>query len=255
MVTTGKGSESAVLELRNIKKEFPGVLALDGVDFNLKPGEVHVLLGENGAGKSTLIKVISGAYKKDEGKIFIDGSLTEIYNPRHAQELGVATVYQELNLIPFLSAGENIYLGRQPLRRGVIRTINRSRMNRDAYAILKSLEMEDAITAVPDFDAVVCQNDDMMMGAIQAIQSAGIDPADVVITGYDGVPDGLRAVRDGLADCTLQYPIGQAPEALGRLVNYLKGEAPAEKDFEMSPWIITKDNLETGDFYSLIAND
>lgn len=116
--------------------------------------------------------------------------------------------------------------------------------------------MEDAITATRgDFDAVVCQNDDMMMGAIQAIQTAGIDVNDVVITGYDGVPDGLRAVRDGLADCTLQYPIGQAPEVLKRLVKYLEGESPAEKDFEMSPWIITKENLDTGDFYSLIADD
>ena len=96
---------------------------------------------------------------------------------------------------------------------------------------------------------------DDMQGAIQAIQTAGIDVNDVVITGYDGVPDGLRAVRDGLADCTLQYPIGQAPEVLKRLVKYLEGESPAEKDFEMSPWIITKENLDTGDFYSLIADD
>jgi len=116
--------------------------------------------------------------------------------------------------------------------------------------------MEDAITVTGgDFDAVVCQNDDMMMGAIQAIQTAGIDVNDVIITGYDGVPDGLRAVRDGLADCTCQYPIGQAPEVLKRLVAYLKGEKPAEKDYEMDPWIITKDNLDSGDFYSLIANE
>lgn len=116
--------------------------------------------------------------------------------------------------------------------------------------------MEDAITATGgDFDAVVCQNDDMMMGAIQAIQSAGIDVNDVVITGYDGVPDGLRAVRDGLADCTVQYPIGQAPEVLKRLVKYLEGQAPAEKDYEMPPWVITKENLDTGDFYSLIADE
>jgi ABC-type sugar transport system substrate-binding protein len=116
--------------------------------------------------------------------------------------------------------------------------------------------MEDAITATRgDFDAVVCQNDDMMMGAIQAIQTAGISVNDVIITGYDGVPDGLRAVRDGLADCTVQYPIGQAPEVLGRLVKYLRGEAPAEKDYEMPPWVITKENIETGDFYSLIADE
>jgi ABC-type sugar transport system substrate-binding protein len=115
--------------------------------------------------------------------------------------------------------------------------------------------MEDAITAVPDFNAVVCQNDDMMMGAIQALKSAGIPRSKYVLVGYDGVPDGLRAVRDGLADCTVQYPIGQAPEVLERLVRYLRGEKPAQKDYEMPPWIITKDNLKTGDFYSLIAND
>ena len=116
--------------------------------------------------------------------------------------------------------------------------------------------MEDAITATKgDFDAVVCQNDDMMMGAIQAIITAGINVKDVVITGYDGVPDGLRAVRDGQADCTVQYPIGQAPEVLRRLVAYLQGKKPAQKDYEMPPWIITKENLNTGDFYSLIANE
>lgn len=115
--------------------------------------------------------------------------------------------------------------------------------------------MEDAITAVPDFNAVMCQNDDMMMGAIQALKTAGIDRSQYVITGFDGVPDGLRAVRDGEADCTVQYPIAQAPEVLERLVRYLRGEKPAEKDYEMPPWIITKDNLETGDFYSLIAEE
>jgi ribose transport system substrate-binding protein len=116
--------------------------------------------------------------------------------------------------------------------------------------------MEDAITATKgDFDAVVSQNDDMMMGAIQAIITAGIDPESIVITGYDGVPDGLRAVRDGQASCTVQYPIGQAPEVLRRLVAYLRGEKPAQKDYMMPPWIITKDNLSTGDFYSLIEGE
>ena len=115
--------------------------------------------------------------------------------------------------------------------------------------------MEDAIQAVPDFNAVVSQNDDMMLGAIQALKTAGIDRSKYIITGYDGVPDGLRAVRDGEADCTVQYPIAQAPEVLERLVRYLRGEKPAEKDYEMPPWIITKDNLETGDFYPLIAED
>jgi len=112
--------------------------------------------------------------------------------------------------------------------------------------------MEDAIAAVPKFDAVVCQNDDMMMGAIQALKAAGVPRKSYVITGYDGIPDALAAIRDGYADCTVQYPVGQAPEVLTRLVSYLRGNPPKEKDYKIMPWVITKDNLSTGDFYSLL---
>jgi len=135
-------SDKIIMNLKGITKSFPGVLALDDVDFDLKKGEVHVLIGENGAGKSTLIKIISGAYKKDAGTITIGGKEIEIHNPRHAQELGIATVYQEFNLIPYLSVAENIFLGRQPLKKGPLRRIDRPRMNREAYDLLKSLEIE-----------------------------------------------------------------------------------------------------------------
>ncbi|KPJ88648.1 MAG: D-ribose transporter ATP-binding protein [Spirochaetes bacterium DG_61] len=130
------------MDLRDITKTFPGVLALDSVDFNLKRGEVHALVGENGAGKSTLIKIISGAYRKDAGRMVIDGREIEVHNPRHAQELGIATVYQEFNLIPYLSVAENIFLGRQPLKKGPLRRIDKPRMNKEAYELLKSLEIE-----------------------------------------------------------------------------------------------------------------
>src|SRR6185503_20841209 len=103
-----------VLTLRGIRKAFPGVVALDGVDLDLLPGEVHVLLGENGAGKSTLMKIISGAVTRDAGEIRIDGRAVDISGPRHAQALGIGIIYQEFNLIPHLSAGENIFLGREP---------------------------------------------------------------------------------------------------------------------------------------------
>ncbi len=135
-------STNTLLILKSVTKTFPGVLALNNVDFNLRRGEVHVLLGENGAGKSTLIKIISGAYKKDGGTIFIDGKEIEIHNPRHAQELGIATVYQEFILIPYLSAAENIFLGRQPLRRGPLHTIDKARMNMEASKLLKTLEID-----------------------------------------------------------------------------------------------------------------
>jgi ribose transport system ATP-binding protein len=110
-----------VLALQGIRKTYPGVVALDGVDFDLLAGEVHVLLGENGAGKSTLMKIISGAVSRDAGEISVNGKQVEISGPRRAQALGIGIIYQEFNLIPHLTAGENIFLGREPsLAPGVI---------------------------------------------------------------------------------------------------------------------------------------
>ncbi len=111
---------AAVLEMRGIRKVFPGVVALDHVDFELRAGEVHVLLGENGAGKSTLMKILSGAYRKDAGDILLDGHAVAIASPRDAQSLGIATIYQELSLVPQLTVAENILLGHEPSRAGVI---------------------------------------------------------------------------------------------------------------------------------------
>jgi ribose transport system ATP-binding protein len=109
-----------VLEMRGIRKVFPGVVALDRVDFELHAGEVHVLLGENGAGKSTLMKVLSGAYRKDAGEVVLDGRAVNIASPRDAQALGIATIYQELSLVPKLTVAENILLGHEPSTSGVI---------------------------------------------------------------------------------------------------------------------------------------
>ena len=105
---------TSVLEMHGIRKAFPGVVALDGVDLTLQRGEVHMLLGENGAGKSTLMKILSGAYRKDEGRIAVDGKDVEIHSPRDALALGIRVIYQELNLIPHLSVAENIFLGATP---------------------------------------------------------------------------------------------------------------------------------------------
>jgi ribose transport system ATP-binding protein len=102
-----------LLEMRGIVKQYPGVLALDKVSVDLKPGEVHCLLGENGAGKSTLMKILSGAEKKDEGEIFIEGKLTEYNSPFKSRELGISIIYQDFKLIPELSAAANIFLGRE----------------------------------------------------------------------------------------------------------------------------------------------
>jgi simple sugar transport system ATP-binding protein len=109
-----------VLEARGVSKSFPGVKALDAVDFQLRRGEVHALMGENGAGKSTLIKVLTGVYERDAGEIALDGSSINPRSPHHAQTLGISTVYQEVNLIPYLSVAENLLLGRQPRRFGLV---------------------------------------------------------------------------------------------------------------------------------------
>ena len=106
-------ADDVILRMRRIRKAFPGVLALDDVDFELRRGEVHILLGENGAGKSTLVKILSGAYQKTGGEIVLFGDAVEIESPKHAQELGIGIIYQELNLIPSLTAAENIFLGRE----------------------------------------------------------------------------------------------------------------------------------------------
>lgn len=108
-------TSKALLEMKGITKEFPGVKALKGVDFFLEAGEIHALLGENGAGKSTLMKVLSGVYMKDAGVIELAGHAIEIANPSHAQSLGIGIIHQELNLVPELTVMENVFLGREPV--------------------------------------------------------------------------------------------------------------------------------------------
>ena len=130
--------ENAVLEMRNIDKVFPGVLALQGVDFTLCEGEIHALMGENGAGKSTLIKVLTGVYAKDGGDIYLKGheGAVAIRSPQDAQKLGISTVYQEITLCPNLSVAENMYIGRTESA-----VQNWKMMNEGAGKILEALDI------------------------------------------------------------------------------------------------------------------
>ena len=109
-----------LLEMRGIAKSFPGVRALRGVSLSLRAGEVLALLGENGAGKSTLMKVLGGAHRADEGEILIDGRATVFHSPHDSRAAGIAVIYQEFNLIPGLTACENIFLGQEVTRAGFI---------------------------------------------------------------------------------------------------------------------------------------
>lgn len=129
-------SDNILLQMKNIHKRFPGVYALQGVDFKLRAGEIHALMGENGAGKSTLIKVLTGVYTKDEGEISIEGSPVAIHSPQAAQNVGISTVYQEITLCPNLSVAENMFIGRTA---GLGQ--NWKKMNSDAEKILQSLDI------------------------------------------------------------------------------------------------------------------
>jgi monosaccharide-transporting ATPase len=132
-----------VLQLQNIHKIFPGVHALKGVNFTLRAGEIHALLGENGAGKSTLIKVMTGVYQRDDGEIFLNGQAIFPNNTGDAQALGISTVYQEVNLLPNLTVAQNIYLGREPRRFGLI---NWKKVNKDAAQLLKGYDLNIDVT-------------------------------------------------------------------------------------------------------------
>ena len=126
--------ETALLELRGICKFFPGVRALDGVDFTLRKGEIHALMGENGAGKSTLIKIINGMHHCDTGEIWFQGNQIHPQNPKQMLEMGVATIHQELSPITELSIAENIFLGREP--RTKMHTVDYKRMFRETQALM-----------------------------------------------------------------------------------------------------------------------
>ena len=136
-------TDNTILTMVGIHKSFPGVQALENVDFNLKKGEIHALVGENGAGKSTLIKVLTGVERPDTGVINFDGKEVSIKSPQNAQEMGISTVYQEVNLCPNLTIAENILIGREPMKWG---SIDWKTMNSQAKDILLGLDIDLDVT-------------------------------------------------------------------------------------------------------------
>jgi ribose transport system ATP-binding protein len=135
-------SDRLVVDMRGIVKRFPGVVALDHVNLQLRPGEVHVLLGENGAGKSTLIKVMSGAYTADSGEIWIDGTKASINSPQDALDRGLRFIYQELSLVRDLDIARNMFLGMEPLRVRAIRLIDEDKLYRQAKEYLEEFHID-----------------------------------------------------------------------------------------------------------------
>jgi simple sugar transport system ATP-binding protein len=133
----------SLVAMRGIAKSFPGVVALEEVDFSLEKGEIHALMGENGAGKSTLIKILTGVEHPDKGSIELDGKPVQVRSPQHSQELGISTVYQEINLCTNISVAENIMLGHEPRRFG---SINWKKMNDLASQAIQRLGLDMDVT-------------------------------------------------------------------------------------------------------------
>lgn len=146
--------QNDLLVMEHINKQFPGVVALHDVQFGLKAGEIHALLGENGAGKSTLIKVLTGVETLDSGSVRMEGKSITVHSPLDAQKQGISTVYQEVNLCPDLSVAENIYVGREPMKFG---RIDWKTINRKSAELLREFDLQIDVTEKLDRYSVAVQ--------------------------------------------------------------------------------------------------
>jgi len=240
------GPGKVLLEMKGIGKRFPGVHALQGVDLTLREGQVHALLGENGAGKSTLIKILSGAYTKDEGEILFEGKPAEIRGPEDAQALGISTIYQEFNLAKHLTVAENIFLGHLP-RKGLrvdwktARERSREILDRlgatfqvDAIVaslsvaeqqlveIAKSLNRRTRILVMDEPSAVLGEEDlERLFQVVRALQAQGIG---IVYISHRmkeifALADEVTVLKDGRFVATRQV----AETTMGELVRLMIG--------------------------------
>ncbi len=173
---------SFILEMRDISKSFGGVQALRNVSFACRSGTVHALVGENGAGKSTLMKILAGAYQADTGEIIYKGQRYTNLGTRQALEQGISIIYQELNLIPYMDAAQNIYLGREPLDR--LGLINRSRLYDDARQLLSRLGVElDLTTPVGEFTVATQQMIEIAKALSQQADLIVMDEPSAILAG------------------------------------------------------------------------
>jgi len=218
-----------ILKMTGIRKEFPGVVALDGVDFRLFPGEVHALMGENGAGKSTLIKVLTGVYGIEAGAIELGGAPVAFGGPFEAQQAGVSTVYQEVNLCPNLSVAENIFIGREPRRFGRIQW---SEMRRRSEVLLARLDLRLDVSAELSTQSIAVQQ---MVAIARALDvSAQVLVLDEPTSSLDAgeVEQLLKVVRslrdDGMAVLFVSHFIDQVFAIADRMTVLRNGKLVGE---------------------------
>ena len=192
--------QNVVLEMRDISKNFTGVRALSHVDFTLRKGEIHALMGENGAGKSTLIKVLTGVHEFESGSIHMAGNSNAIVNhsPQEAQANGISTVYQEVNLCPNLTVAENLFIGREPRKMGMI---DWKQMNERSGKLLESLDihvpptqmLEECSIAIQQMIAIARAVDMKCKVLILDEPTAGLDPK-----GRDELFDLIRELHENM---------------------------------------------------------
>ncbi len=219
-----------VLTMEGIHKTFPGVKALRGVDFRLFPGEVHALMGENGAGKSTLIKLLTGVYPIDSGEVRLDGVPLRVNGPGEAQQAGISTVYQEVNLCPNLSVAENVFIGREPRRFGRIQF---GRMRRRTREVLGGLDLDlDPASRLGSHSIAVQQ----MVAIARAVNiSARVLVLDEPTSSLDAgeVQQLFRVVRalrdDGVAVLFVSHFLDQVHELADRVTVLRNGRLVAER--------------------------
>lgn len=181
--------QAPILEMCNITKAFPGVVALDDVTFECLPGEVHALVGENGAGKSTLMKILSGAYQPDNGTLTFKGKKAVFRHPRQAQSAGISIIYQEFNLLPDRTVAQNIYLGREPMR-GI--TVDHRQMSTQTEELLNSLGVQINPQAIVGILGVAQQQE------VEIAKALSLD-ADIIVMDEPTAPLSLHEVESLLA--------------------------------------------------------
>jgi simple sugar transport system ATP-binding protein len=226
-----------VLTMRGISKSFPGVQALQDVNFTLRAGEIHALVGENGAGKSTLIKVLTGVERMDQGTITLSGQEIQARSPQHAHQLGISTVYQEINLCPNLTVAENILIGREPRRWG---RIHWKSMNAHAAQILQRLDIDIDVTQTLGSYSVAIQQMAAIARAIES-SSAKILILDEPTSSLDAYETGqlFRVMRklkqEGVAIVFITHFLDQIYEVADRITVLRNGKLVGTYDVQLLP--------------------
>lgn len=210
----------ALVATRSVSKRFPGVIALDHIDFEVQPGEVHVLLGENGAGKSTLVKILAGAYQPDEGDVVVDGQTVELSSPAAARRRGISTVYQELSLVPQLTVAQNIFLGRE-LVIGSGGILRRAAMEAEAARLLGLLGVDvNPNRRVASLSLALRQVVEIVRALAQQVRVLILDEPTSALSANetDELFSRIRRLKaDGVGVCYISHRMDELPRIADRI--------------------------------------